>query len=463
MPTVKLGTKAVGSTIKLNLNGSPREFLIMHQGNPSTSMYDASCNGTWVRMKEAYENRQWDSSNNDYANSDVDAWLNGAFLNMLDQDIREQGVKQVKIPYRPGSGASNNVNTGANGLSRKAFLLGMREMGFGDSWQPNDGVTLAYYSGGGTKVINLNGSPVRAWSRSPYLFRVDSYVCSVEAGGSADGWGCDGSYAVAPALILNSELSVSDDGTVSTNEPPTAPGSISVSGVVASGTATITLTAATDPDGTVASYRYERQVDGGSWTQFADTSNLTQTDAVSSEWGTVAYRACAVDDAGEAGPYATSETETVNSGWVVISGPNEDMGDKPAPFLFQFSASCTGPSAATTGISVKAALDGKQLYSGTVDAGQTVSVVIDTRGLAAGEHTIEAQASKDEYLPAAKSYTFDVPALTLPNNAVIDWMQNPDGQTICPPTLGRVVICRNGRDANAEFDALEARIAALEN
>ena len=113
MPTVKLGTKAVGSTIKLNLNGSPREFLIMHQGNPSTGMYDASCNGTWVRMKEAYENRQWDSSNNDYANSDVDAWLNGTFLNMLDQDIREQGVKQVKIPYRPGSGNGSNVNTGA--------------------------------------------------------------------------------------------------------------------------------------------------------------------------------------------------------------------------------------------------------------------------------------------------------------------------------------------------------------
>lgn len=465
MPTVKLGTKAVGSTIKLNLNGSPREFLIMHQGNPSTSMYDASCNGTWVRMKEAYENRQWDSSNNDYANSDVDAWLNGAFLNMLDQNIREQGVKQVKIPYRPGSGYSSNVNTGANGLSRKVFLLGMREMGFGDSWQPNDGVTLAYYSGGGTKVITLNGSPARAWSRSPYVHGGgdDYYVCSVEAHGSAYYWHCSNSYAVAPALILDSELSVSDDGTVSTNEPPTAPGSISVSGVVASGTATITLTAATDPDGTIASYRYERSVDSGSWTQFADVNSLTQTDAISSEWGTVAYRACAVDDAGEAGPYATSETETVNSGWVVISGPNEDMGDKPAPFLFQFSASCTGPSAATTGISVKAALDGKQLYSGTVNAGQTVSVVIDTRGLAAGEHTIEAQASKDEYLPAAKSYTFDVPALTLPNNAVIDWMQNPDGQTICPPTLGRVVICRNGRDANAEFDALEARIAALEN
>ena len=304
MPTVKLETKAVASTIKLP---------IMHQGNPSTGMYDASCNGTWVRMKEAYENRQWDSSNNDYANSDVDAWLNGAFLNMLDQDIREQGVKQVKIPYRPGSGTSGTVNTGANGLSRKAFLLSIREMGLSPGYSPNDGVTLAYYSGGGTKVINLNGSPARAWSRSPDVDGSGGVsVCGVEADGSAGNWNCGGSCAVAPALILDSELSVSDDGTVSTNEPPTAPGSISVSGVVASGTATITLTAATDPDGTIASYRYERSVDSGSWAQFADVNSLTQTDSVSGDWGTVAYRACAVDDAGEAGPYATSDTETVN-------------------------------------------------------------------------------------------------------------------------------------------------------
>ena len=330
MPTVKLGTKAVGSTIKLNLNGSPREFLIMHQGNPSTSMYDASCNGTWVRMKEAYENRQWDSSNNDYANSDVDAWLNGAFLNMLDPDIREQGVKQVKIPYRPGSGTGTNVNTGANGLSRKAFLLSIREMGLSPSYSPNDGVTLAYYSGGGTKVINLNGSPARAWSRSPSVIgNGGSYVCSVEADGSASFWDCNNSYAVAPAFILDSELSVSDDGTVSTNEPPTAPGSISVSGVVASGTATITLTAATDPDGTIASYRYERSVDSSSWTQFADVNSLTQTDSVSGDWGTVAYRACAVDNAGEAGPYATSETETINDGWTSFRARPATWGARP--------------------------------------------------------------------------------------------------------------------------------------
>ena len=188
MPTVKLGTKAVGSTIKLNLNGSPREFLIMHQGNPSTSMYDASCNGTWVRMKEAYENRKWDSSNNDYANSDVDAWLNGTFLNMLDPDIREQGVKQVKIPYRPGSGTSGTVNSGSRGLSCRAFLLSMLEVGLTPRYSPREGATLSYFSSGGAsrRIVNYNGSPARAWSRSPDLGgHGSSSVRTVEADGSA--------------------------------------------------------------------------------------------------------------------------------------------------------------------------------------------------------------------------------------------------------------------------------------
>ena len=471
MPTVKLGTKAVGSMLKMNVGGSPRNFRLTHQGLPS-SMYDASCDGTWVLLEDIYENRQWDSSNNDYKNSDVQAWLNNAsngFLSLLDADIRE-AIKQVKIPYVNGTGGAG-VASGANGLSCKVFLYGGYELGWTTSDNGNfpvDGAKLDYFQQGTGSAANqkriakLNGSPADWWTRSPHM-NYSSRVWDVDSDGGYGRWDYNNTVGVRPGFILPSSLLVSDDGTVSTNEPPTAPGSISVSGVVASGTATITLTAATDPDGAIASYRYERQVDGGGWTQFADTSSLTQTDAVSSEWGTVAYRACAVDDAGEAGPYATSETYDVNSGWVVISGPNEDMGDKPAPFLFQFSASCTGPSAATTGISVKAALDGKQLYSGTVDAGQVVSVVIDTRGLAAGEHTVEAQASKDEYLPASKAYSFTVPTLTLPDSVATDWFQNPDGQTLCPPTLGRLVICRDGKDADTEFDALEDRIKALES
>ena len=50
MANVKLGTKAVGSVLKLNLNGSPKNFIVVHQGKPS-SLYDDSCDGTWLLMQ----------------------------------------------------------------------------------------------------------------------------------------------------------------------------------------------------------------------------------------------------------------------------------------------------------------------------------------------------------------------------------------------------------------------------
>ena len=95
MATATLGTKAVGSTVKLKVNGVAREFIVVHQGTPS-SLYDASCNGTWLLMKDCYETRQWHSSDvNDYANSIVHSYLNSTFLNLMDTNIRNQ-IKQVK-------------------------------------------------------------------------------------------------------------------------------------------------------------------------------------------------------------------------------------------------------------------------------------------------------------------------------------------------------------------------------
>ena len=469
MASAKLSTKAVGSIIKLNLNSTPWDIRILHQGNPNPALYDGSCDGTWVCLEKIYSTRAWDSSNNDLKNSNIKAWMNGDFLNMFDPDIRA-AIKQVKIPYVNGIGSSA-VASGANGLSCKIFPLSGYEVGFtknDNRYFPVDGAKLDYFRRGTSAAANqkriakYNGSATYWWTRSPNMYSSGN-VWDVDSDGSCDVWGCGSTCGVRPAFILPSTLSVSDDGTVSTNEPPTAPGSITVMGVVGGGSATITLTAATDPDGTVESYRYERQVDGGAWTQFADTSSLSQTDAVSSEWGTVAYRACAVDDAGEAGPYATSQTETVNSGWIIISGPAENLGSKPGPFWFKCSSSITGPAAETTGISVVIGVDNEQKKSATVNAGDVVSHMVDTRLMSTGTHTIDVQATKDDYLPASQSYTFEVPALVLPDAAVIDFFQNPSAQAILPPTLLRLAIGRGGRDGQTLIDDIEKRVKALES
>lgn len=250
-----------------------------------------------------------------------------------------------------------------------------------------------------------------------------------------------------------SAYTTSPNRTVINNEPPSAPGSISVTPPVSGQTTEITITAATDPDGTIASYQYERSVDSNGWTQLINADQLTYTDTVNSEWGTVAYRVCAIDNEGAAGPYATSETFTVNTGWLIISGPDEDMGPQPAPFTFSVSANITG-STDQTGIAMVITLDGVQIYSDTVNAGQTVTETIDTRLMGEGEHTIAVSVSKEDYLPTSRAYVFTVPGVELPSGGRMTQLENSAGSAVFPVTLARAVIGEGGKSIAELLSAL---------
>ena len=238
MANVLLSTKAVGSTVKLKVNGTAKEFIVVHQGKPS-SLYDDSCNGTWLLMKDIYENRVWQSGNiNKYESSDIHTYLNNTFLNLFESNIRD-AIKQVKIPYRKNGGSGGTDQSGANGLSAKIFLLSGYEVGWTTSdysYFPVDGAKLSYFeSGTGTsannkRIANLNGSAAYWWLRSPYT-NLTSSVWLVGSSGSCGISGASNSYGVRPALILPSTLLVSDDGTVSTNTPPTITSTSGASGV----------------------------------------------------------------------------------------------------------------------------------------------------------------------------------------------------------------------------------------
>lgn len=238
MANVLLSTKAVGSTVKLKVNGTAKEFIVVHQGKPS-SLYDDSCNGTWLLMKDIYENRVWQSGNiNKYESSDIHTYLNNTFLNLFESNIRD-AIKQVKIPYRKNGGSGGTDQSGANGLSAKIFLLSGYEVGWTTSdysYFPVDGAKLSYFeSGTGTsannkRIANLNGSAAYWWLRSPYTCNTD-YVWLVYTSGGYGGSNASSSVGIRPALILPSTLLVSDDGTVSTNTPPTITSTSGASGV----------------------------------------------------------------------------------------------------------------------------------------------------------------------------------------------------------------------------------------
>ena len=321
MAYVTLSSKAIGSTIKLKVNGSARNFIVVHQGKPS-SVYDDSCNGTWLLMQDIYENRAWHSSNtNDYANSTIHSYLNSTFLNLFESNIKN-AIKQVKLPYRKGSGTSTTVTSGSNGLSAKIFLLSATETSFSFSSMPSgEGAELAYFKGcadnssDSKRVAYLNGSATNWWLRSPYCYNFN-YALYVNSNGDWGGNFCSNSFGIRPALILPSTLLVSDDGTVSTNTAPSTPGSISVPSSIMGGTnISISWAKSSDAESNLAGYKVERSTNGGSsWSQIYQGTATSTTNNVAFGTTSVMYRVKAYDTEGlESGWRTSSQVTVVNN------------------------------------------------------------------------------------------------------------------------------------------------------
>lgn len=318
MANVRLGAKAVGSIVKIKVNGAAKDFIIVHQGKPS-SVYDDSCNGTWLLMKDIYTTYTF-GNNNSYKDSSIHTYLNGTFYNLIDSDIRA-AIKQVKIPYLNGTGGGDgSLATGANGLSTKVFLLSGYEVGWTTSDDrnfPKDGIRLAYFgsgSGGNSKRVAYNGSSAdRWWLRSPHTDNHGS-VWAVNTEGSYDAgrWNYH-SDGVRPALILPSTLFVSNDGTVSTNTAPSTPWNISVpSSIMGGANISISWAKSSDAESNLAGYKVERSTDGGwSWSRIYQGTATSTTDSIAFGTTSVMYRVKAYDTEGLESGWRTSSRVTV--------------------------------------------------------------------------------------------------------------------------------------------------------
>ena len=322
MAKVKLSTKAVGSIVKIAVDGKDYDWLVVHQGLPG-NVYDASCNGTWLLMKDASAAKSTfgDGNGNSYKDSGIHTYLNDTFYSLIDSDIRN-AIKQVKIPYQNGTGSGGSLATGSNGLSTKVFLLSGYEVGWttsDNSSFPKDGVRLAYFgnsSGGNSKRIAYNGSSAANWwLRSPNTNH-GSLVWGVKPDGSFNFWQHYNSISVRPAFILPPTLVVSDDGTVSTNTAPSTPGSISVPSSIMGGTnISISWAKSSDAESNLDGYKVERSTNGGSsWSQIYQGTATSTTNNVAFGTTSVMYRVKAYDTEGlESGWRTSSQVTVVNN------------------------------------------------------------------------------------------------------------------------------------------------------
>lgn len=246
------------------------------------------------------------------------------------------------------------------------------------------------------------------------------------------------------------------------NYPPSAPGSINVTGVQVDQEATITITEATDTDGYITNYYWERSIDGSAFIQIQETTNLVLSikDQISADWGTVAYRVRAKDDYGEYGEYIQSATQEIQEGVLMISTPSYNLGEQISPFYFNFQINVTG-TPSDTSVHVDVYLDGRLKDSQDTNFATDISIPIDPRLLSATTHTIMIIAEKEGYTTAQSSNVFYISGITAPSGGVVEQLQNPAGQAVLPMTLGQCVIGRDGKDINTVIEEVEAAQAKV--
>lgn len=203
---------AAKTSVYMNVNGVRTEWKVAHQGNPDTEIYDASCNGTWLLMKDIYTTMSFSSSTyneNAYAASNVHTYLNNTFLGLLDTDIKTV-IKQVIIPVSGPGGARCTLFTGANGLSTKVFLLSSYECGKTGLNINAEGAALDYFTSDDDRIAYLDGSASAWTTRSPETRASSNFWSFTASGGTSRTTATSSSNGIRPAMIFDSEATLVD-------------------------------------------------------------------------------------------------------------------------------------------------------------------------------------------------------------------------------------------------------------
>lgn len=218
-PPQPISNLAVGDIVKVKESGIDVDYIIVQQGNPDTTLYDASCDGTWLLRKDLHSKRPWNNSLiSTYNSSSINTWLNSDFVDTL--NIKNT-IKQVKIPYRIDD-TSMDVNSGSNGLSVKSFLLGGYELGWTTTSTyispiPVDGNVLKFFEGtaltDNKRIAYYNGEADYWWTRSIAYTNVALYVIPSGYANKSSKVKTT-SYCARPAFILPFDAKVDKDNNI---------------------------------------------------------------------------------------------------------------------------------------------------------------------------------------------------------------------------------------------------------
>lgn len=167
---LRLGDMPLETLISVNEGGSPALFIVAKHD------YEPELNGKgrvlFVR-KNSPEDRRWNSKNiSTYANSEIDAYLNGDYKNNLDAEIKT-AIGTTKFKYSPG-----NRDDTVGDLERSVFLLSLTEVGENETTANAEGSKIPI----SVSSVLQYGTTGGIWTRSPqtgesgYVWRISRSV-----------------------------------------------------------------------------------------------------------------------------------------------------------------------------------------------------------------------------------------------------------------------------------------------
>lgn len=215
-----IGELPIGTIVHAYYNGALTEFIVIQQGNPDPSIYDDSCNGTWLLIKDIFNTCMWYKSASStsyyfYDQSIPRSKLDSIELQKFSANMQDM-IKQVKIPAMITG--YNAIKYGSEGLEAKLFLLSATEiLGADASTYDNDGAQLSYFAENTdltTRIAYYNGTAIWWWLRSNRVTlqgKSNSIYVIMENGRHASTNSFSSVYGNRFALIMPSETLIDDD------------------------------------------------------------------------------------------------------------------------------------------------------------------------------------------------------------------------------------------------------------
>ncbi len=199
------------------------------------------------------------------------------------------------------------------------------------------------------------------------------------------------------------------------------------------------------------SYKLERRVDSGGWTQVYAGDGLTYTDTVQSGWTSVQYRISAGISGVYGGLTVSNVVSIVPVSSLVISGTDGNLGTAKAPVTYSVTSDTDSP------ITVTEIINGHERTL-TPTSGQLITIPVSMLDPGAGAITIKASVqAASGAVNQTRNWTYTKTPLALPVDPYrVERMQGkecdifpqtlaeavfmPDGSSVAGPVIGRNVI-----------------------